>query len=152
MDALSDHYDAVLFDIHPRISWLQTAGLVGAKNILVPVRMDSQGLQGAFAALGQVEANNWMFKKGISIAGWLPVIVDTRLGETVAVMRSLEELSKRTGIPVLPPIHRDDEVENAIRNKQTLLESGPTSRVIEEYKCSWVSVEKELLDGSNCAA
>jgi hypothetical protein len=66
----------------------------------------------------------------------LPVMVDRRLQITEVVSASLQELSVRTNIPVLPSIRTDTTVTKCSRAKQFLVDYEPRAKALEDYQCS----------------
>ncbi len=126
-------YDAVLIDVAPSINLLQTCAMTYARRLLIPVSMDPLSLQGAAASIETARTLSSLLRMNISAAALLPVMVDRRLQITEVVSASLEELSARTHIPVLPPIRTDTTVTKCSRAKRFLADFDPRARVMEDY-------------------
>ena len=126
-------YDAVLIDVAPSISLLQTCGILYAKNTLVPVSMDPLSLQGAIASIETTKSMGRMFGVHIRTVALLPVMVDRRFHMTAEVLNSLEDLAKYSEIPLLPAIRTDSAVTKAVRDQKFLIDSDPRCKAIEDY-------------------
>jgi len=126
-------YDMVLIDVAPSISLLQTCSLLYAGNLLIPVAMDMLSLQGAAACLETASMLAEVFGREVRPVAMLPAIVDRRYTLTGYVLSALEEMSRRYGIPLLPPIRTDGNVAKAERARQFLIDFSPESRASEDY-------------------
>lgn len=131
---LEDHlYDAVLLDVAPSITLLQTCSMVYAKAILIPVAMDPLSLQGAMASIQTAASLNKLFRLNVKVAGILPVMVNRRLRMTDMIMNSLEELAQTHAIPLLPPIRTDAAVNQAAKARKFIADFDPKSKAVEDY-------------------
>ena len=126
-------YDAVLIDVAPSINLLQTCAMTYARRLLIPVSMDPLSLQGAAASIETARTLSSLLRMSISTVALLPVMVDRRLQITEVVSASLEELSARTCIPLLPPIRTDTTVTKCSRAKQFLADFDPRAKAMEDY-------------------
>jgi nitrogenase subunit NifH len=63
----------------------------------------------------------------------LPVKVDRRFGLTDYMMRALQELSEKRGIPLLNAIRTDGTVPKAERAKKFLVDYDPECKALEDY-------------------
>jgi chromosome partitioning protein len=127
-------YDAVLIDVAPSINLLQTCAMTYAKALLIPVSMDPLSLQGAAASIETARTLSSLIRMSILPIAILPVMVDRRLQMTEVVSASLQELSIRTRIPLLPPIRTDTTVTKCSRAKKFLIDFDPRSKVLEDYQ------------------
>ena len=99
-------YDAIIFDVAPSITHLQSCAIAYAQNVLVPVAMDALSVQGARSSLQTIDILNEFFKLKCRCIGFLPTMVDQRLSATDLVLATLEATSEKTGIPVIHEIGR----------------------------------------------
>jgi chromosome partitioning protein len=129
-------YDAVLIDVAPSINLLQTCAMTYARSLLIPVSMDPLSLQGAAASIETARTLSSLIRTPIRPVAILPVMVDRRLQITEVVSASLQELSVRTNIPVLPPIRTDTTVTKCSRAKQFLVDYEPRAKALEDYHYS----------------
>ena len=97
-------YDVVIIDVAPSITLSQQCALVYARQVLVPVGMETLSLQGAVAAINAAGVLNRFFKKGLNVRaiGLLPVMVDRRLATTSMVLDCLKQLSMDTSVACPP--------------------------------------------------
>jgi chromosome partitioning protein len=130
---LETDYDAILIDVAPSINLLQTCAMTYAKSLLIPVSMDPLSLQGAAASIETARTLSSLIRLPIRTVAILPVMVDRRLQITEVVSASLEELSARTGIPLLPAIRTDTTVTKCIRAKKFLADFDPRAKALEDY-------------------
>ncbi|MGA2435300.1 MAG: ParA family protein [Bryobacteraceae bacterium] len=137
-------YDAVLIDVAPSISNLQTCAMAYTKDILIPVSMDSLAVEGALASLTSLELLNRYLKLGCRCLGFLPTQVDQRTSATEVVLRSLGEHSKESGIPIIRPIRTDQAVNKALRNHKFLQDWDPRSKALEDYDAACDELLKAL--------
>jgi cellulose biosynthesis protein BcsQ len=79
----------------------------------------------------------------------LPVMVDRRLQITEVVSASLEELSARTKIPLLPGIRIDTTVTKCSRAKRFLVDYDPRAKALEDYHTA-LGALMELMGDGNC--
>jgi hypothetical protein len=76
-------------------------------------------------------------------------MVDRRLQMTEVVSASLQELSARTGVPLLPAIRTDTTVTKCIRSKKFLFDFDSRAKVLEDYYEAFGTLLNLLGDG-NC--
>jgi len=126
-------YDTVLIDVAPSINLLQTCAMTYAKTLLIPVSMDPLSLQGAAASIETARTLSSLIRTAILTVAILPVMVDRRLQITEIVSASLEELSARTKIPLLPAIRTDTTVTKCSRAKKFLVDFEPRAKALEDY-------------------
>ena len=126
-------YQAVLIDVAPSINLLQTCAMVYAKTLLIPVSMDPLSLQGAAASIETARTLSSLIRMDIHPVAILPVMVDRRLQMTEIVTASLQDLSARTGIPLLTPIRTDTTVTKCSRAKSFLIDYDPRAKAVEDY-------------------
>jgi len=74
-------------------------------------------------------------------------MVDRRLQMTEVVSASLQELSARTNIPLLPPIRTDTTVTKCSRAKQFLVDFDPRAKAMEDYQHALEALLQLLGDG-----
>ena len=126
-------YDYIIIDVAPSITLLQTCALVFAKHLLVPLDMDMLSVQGAQMAVESARMLNDIYGINIRVIGFLPTQVNQRHQVTSVVRSTLDFMSQRTGVPILPEIRTDQTVHKASRAKQFLLEYDPACKAAEDY-------------------
>jgi chromosome partitioning protein len=139
-----EQYDWILFDVAPSISLLQTCAMILANNVLVPVSMDDLSLQGAQASVETAKLLNQLYHRTISITGFLPTNVNAHLLIAKVTQETLDALAGKTGIPVLPPIRVDQDVNKARRARQFLFDYNPKSRAAEDYAVAFEEIIRLL--------
>lgn len=130
-------YDAILFDVAPSISLIQTCATIYAEQVLVPVTMDPLSMQGAIAAVEAAQGLGDFFKCNIRTIAILPVVVDRRYQMTDLIMKSIEQMGERNGIAVLPHIRSDAAVTKASRMKQFLQDFDPRGHAMCDYEAAF---------------
>src|ERR1700694_4106351 len=71
-------YDAVLIDVAPSISLLQTCAMLYTRSLLIPVAADMLSLQGAVACLQTAHMLTDLFQIAVQAVALLPVMIDRR--------------------------------------------------------------------------
>jgi chromosome partitioning protein len=139
-----EQYDAILVDVAPSISLLQTCAMIFCRQVLIPVAMETLSLQGCSASIHAASVLNTQFRDGtvnVQTVGILPVMVNPRLQMTDLVMQALKQLSATHNIPILPSIRQDVEVVKAAKMRKFLIDHAPGSRALADY----VDAMKQLL-------
>lgn len=126
-------YDAVIIDVSPSINLLQTAAMIYARNVLIPVNMDLLSLNGANAAFDMIRLLNDLIRADIRAIGLMPCQVDQRLSITTLVQQGLEKMSTLFNLPILPAIRTDQSVNKAFRHREPLLTFDPASKAAQDY-------------------
>jgi chromosome partitioning protein len=148
-------YDAILVDVAPSISLLQTCAMIFCRQVLIPVAMETLSLQGCSASINAASVLNTQFRGGtvdVQTVGILPVMVNPRLQMTDLVMQALKQLSATHHIPILPSIRQDVEVVKAAKMRKFLIDHAPTSRALADYNdamkqlLSYLETRKETRD------
>ena len=142
-------YDVVLIDSAPSISLLQTCAMIYTEQLLIPVSMDILSLQGAAASIETARTLNGVFSTNIKPVALLPVKVDRRYQITTTVLESLEDISRRLGIPVLPPIRTDSTPPKATRERQFLVDYDPHCKAVEDYTTAFNALQALVQDHLN---
>ncbi len=144
-------YDAVLIDSAPSISILQTCAMFYARNVLIPVDMDSLSVTGAGATLTTVQQLNEFLRGDVRVVGFLPTQVDRRLQMAQTVLQSLEVFRERYRIPVLPEIRVDAAVPKALRARKLLADYDGGCRALGDYRAAFARL-LELMEGERASA
>ncbi len=141
-------YDAVVLDVAPSVSLMQTCATVYARNVLIPVNMDTISVAGAGACLQFCQTLGRAMRSNINVAALLPTIVDARVSLTKAALSLIDGLSERYSIPVLQSIRIDATISKAVRAKQFLADYDPRSRAWEDYKSAFEKLmQLPLIEG-----
>lgn len=141
-----DAYDAILIDVGPSVSLMQTCALVYTRAVLIPVNMDYVSLSGVGACLQFCETLSRAVRSPIRAVAILPTMVDKRIGLTKLVRNLLEELSQRYHVPILHEIRTDTSIGKATREKKFLVDLDPKSKAMEDYNQVHVELVS-LLEG-----
>jgi chromosome partitioning protein len=127
-------YDLILFDCAPSISIIQTAALIYAQRLLIPVAMDILGIHGALGCLETAKhVNEFYANTDVRPIGFLPVMIDRRLQATKMTLDMLTKLGEQRRIEVLPGIRTDEAVKRASRHKQFLADLDPQCKALIDY-------------------
>ncbi len=126
-------YDAVIVDVAPSISLMQTCAMVYCQQLLVPVAMDMLSVSGATSVLETAATFSALVRTAIRPVALLPTIVDRRVGLTDLMMQTVRSMSDRFGVPVLNPIRVDASVGKSQRSRQFLADFDRHSRAFEDY-------------------
>jgi cellulose biosynthesis protein BcsQ len=129
-------YDAILIDVAPSISLLQTCAMLYAKNLLIPVAADMLSLQGAVACLQTTQMLTDIFQISVRAVALLPVMIDHRYSLTSSVLSALEEMSAKHSVPLLPAIRTDGTVPRAERASMFLADYDPRCKALQDYKAA----------------
>jgi chromosome partitioning protein len=137
-------YDIVLIDVAPSITLFQTCAMVYSQQMLIPVDMDVLSVQGATASIQAGETLNKMLSHGLNVraVGLLPIKVDHRLAMTDAVLNTLEDISEKKNVPLLPSIRTDQAIFKAYKARRFLADFDPKSKALEDFNL----VADQLLD------
>ena len=144
------NYDAILFDVAPSISLLQTCAIMYSQRIFVPVAMDPLSLQGAAASLQTSQTLGNIYARDIRTVALLPVMVDRRMQMTTVILKSLDDLAKHNRVPILPHIRVDSSVNKSSRTKQYLQDFDPKGKAILDYTDAFDHL-MEILEGQGHA-
>ena len=101
-------------------------------------------LQGAHTSVQTVRMLNDYYKTDIEIIGYLPTQVNARLQVTASVSSTLVDLSKKTGVPVLPAIRVDQTVHKASGSGKLLLDYDPLCKAAEDYRTVFEQITTQL--------
>jgi chromosome partitioning protein len=127
-------YDLLLFDCAPSISVVQTAALIYAQRLLIPVAMDILAIHGALACLETAQnMNEYYNNTDVRPVALLPVMVDRRLQATKMTLEMLDKIAGKYGLEVLPGIRTDQAVQRANRGKAFLADHDPRAKALEDY-------------------
>jgi chromosome partitioning protein len=128
-------YDAIVFDVAPSISLLQTCAMLYAQKVLIPVDMDPISYQGAVASYETALTCNKLFRDTeVRVIGIIPTKYNKALQMTKVMEPSIRSFCDRTGILLLPPIRQDVSIAKAMKNKMFLEDFDPECKAIEDYR------------------
>jgi chromosome partitioning protein len=130
-------YDAIIFDVAPSISTLQTCAIAYTESVLCPVGMDALSIEGAMGSLQVIEILNKWFKLDCRCVGFLPTMVDKRLSATEFVLNALQHESEERHIPLLHEIRTDHAVNRSARNNRFLQDWDGKSKALEDYLAAY---------------
>jgi chromosome partitioning protein len=130
-------YDAILFDVAPSVTLLQTCAMVYCEKAIIPVDMDPLSLHGAIATHELTRILNDLIRASVSVAGIIPTQVNHRLQMTEIILNSLRSFAERTGIPLLPSIRTDTTVAKAVKQRQFLQDFDPTCKAVCDYEAGF---------------
>jgi chromosome partitioning protein len=130
-----DAYDVVLVDCAPSIGLFQACGMVYARNLLIPVAMETLSVQGAMSAIQSASSLSHLLRldPAITVLGIVPVMVDRRLQMTGTVLKVLPQMCEQRGVPLLSGVRTDTSVTKAGRARKFVAEYDPKSKALEDY-------------------
>jgi chromosome partitioning protein len=131
---VENQYDAVLIDVAPSITLLQSCAPMYAQQAVIPLTMDPLSLQGAYAVLQTAWSLNSLFRASIKAVAILPVMVDKRLAMTDLIYQSIDTIAKEQSLPILHGIRVDSVVQKASRSRKFLQDFDPKCKAIEDYR------------------
>lgn len=144
MPSVEADYDLVLIDVAPSINLFQTAGMIYAEKLLIPVMMDLLSLQGANSSINTaVQLSSW-FKKSIRPVALLPVMVDKRYQMTQTIMGSVNKLAEEFGIPVLHEVRTDATANKAARMGRFIVDFDSNAKIVQDYDLAFAELFKVL--------
>jgi chromosome partitioning protein len=144
-------YDFVVIDVAPSITILQSCAMIFAGQVIVPVAMDLLSLQGAQTSIETVRMLNDYYKLDIGIVGFLPTMVNARLQITASISGTLDSLSKKSGVPILPAIRVDQIVHKAAGAKKFVIDYDPQSKAAIDYLAAFEFITRSLEAGNGKA-
>ena len=128
--AARDSIDYVILDPSPSVGELQEQALWAADGVLIPCAVDYLASDGVFnIAITLKRIHDELKWKG-RILGILPTFYDSVTRESKA---TLQDLQKRFGSLLLPPIHRATVLRECAVEGKTIFELDPSSRAAEQY-------------------
>jgi chromosome partitioning protein len=133
-------YDAMIFDVAPSVTLLQTCAMVYCGQAIVPVDMDPLSFHGAVATHELAKILNELIRASVHITAILPTQVNQRLQMTEVILKSLHGFRERTGIPILSPIRTDTSVAKATKQRQFLQDFDPTCKAVQDYTAAFDEV------------
>ncbi|MGH9659036.1 MAG: ParA family protein, partial [Bryobacteraceae bacterium] len=144
-------YGAVIIDVAPSISMIQTCAMVYAKNVLIPVDMDSLSLTGAGGSVTAIMQLNQFLNVGVRAIGLLPTQVDRRMQMTQIVLEALKAFGEKYEVPVLPEIRTDATVPKATRSRKFLVDYDPECKAMQDYRVACQQIQ-DRIENSNVQA
>jgi chromosome partitioning protein len=131
----ADGYEVVIVDVSPSICLLQACASIYAGNVIVPVDMDIQAVQGAISV---IESNKVLTRvvselEPIKTLGFLPVKVDARIAMSRAALDAIDKVAQTSEAKVFHGIRTDSSVPKAARESQFLQDYAPKCKAMEDY-------------------
>jgi chromosome partitioning protein len=126
-------FDAIIIDVGPSVSLMQTCAMVYAEKVLIPVNTDLVSVSGAAACLQFCQTLSKAVRTKVDPVGLLPTMIDRRIGLTKIIRGLLEELAETYHVPILHEIRTDTAVGKATRGKQFLVDLDPNGKAMEDY-------------------
>lgn len=133
-------FDAMVFDVSPSITLSQACSMVFCRNIIIPISMDTLSVAAAGATISAAAAIGESISVPIRPVALLPTNVDKRYGLTDVVMKLIETLGKRYGIPVLDPIRTDSIVGKAGRAHKMIADLDRKAKALSDYETATASL------------
>jgi chromosome partitioning protein len=126
-------YAAIVIDAGPSMDPIQTAAMVYARTVLIPVTMDLMSLHGASSVCETVRLLNESGKRRIRVVAFLPCQINQHLSITRLAQDGLQRMSELFGVPILPGIHTDQAVNRGILARKPVIEHDPEARASLDY-------------------
>jgi chromosome partitioning protein len=151
LEGAEGRYDAVIFDVAPSISSLQTCAIAYTRNVLCPVGMDHLSIEGVMGTLQVIHLLNQWQGMNCRCVGFLPTMVDRRFAVTDMVLRTLEFESRERKIPVFHGIRTDQAVNRSSSGNMFLQDFDPKSKAVEDYETAYRELTEYILNNPNGA-
>lgn len=100
-----DAYDYVLFDCPPAFNGASAAALIGADDVIIPIKLDAFSVTGMANVLRQVR-NMQRINPRLTVAGILPT-----MWYKCSKIQEAEEILRGSSLPVFPHIRRSNKVD-----------------------------------------
>ena len=126
-------YTAVVLDVSPAISVIQTCALVYCRDVLIPINMDLLSLNGANAVCETIQLLNDTVSEPVRIIGLMPSQVNAGLAITRLALQGIQALSTKFNVPVLPGVRTDQTVNRAFSAHQPVLQFDREARISQDY-------------------
>ena len=139
--ATTTDFDYAIIDTAPSISIIAQNAFFYAREILIPISMDSISLIGASSSISLATDIKEKLKVDYAVFGIIPTFVDQRLVITRVVMDAINE--KYPGIPVLPAIRVDTNVQKSTAARIPIVEFDKKSRAAEDFLQLAAAVEEQ---------
>ena len=127
-------YSAVIIDAGPSMDPVQTAAMVYAGNVLIPVTMDVMSLHGASSVCETVRVLNESANRRIRVAAFLPCQINQHLSITRLSQGGLQRMAEQSHVPILPGIRTDQAVNRGILARKPVLDHDPDARASQDYR------------------
>ena len=122
--------DYLIIDTSPSVGELQEQALWAADGVLIPCAVDYLASDGVFNIAITIKRIRDEFRWPGAILGILPTFYDQVTRESKA---TLQDLQKRFGSLLLPPIYRATILRECAVEGKTIFELGPNSRAAQQY-------------------
>ena len=137
-EPVEQSYDAIVFDVAPSISLLQTCAMTYAQRVLIPMDMDPISYQGAVASYETALTCNKLFRDtDVRVVGILPTKFNKALQMTKVMEPSARSFCDRTGILLLPPIRQDVNIAKSMKSRKFLEDFDPACKAMEDYRAAF---------------
>ena len=137
-------YDAVLIDVAPSISLLQTCAMVYCENAIIPINMDALSFHGAVATQSLAGSLNDLVNAKVKIAAILPTQVIGGRQMTSTILETLRGWTTRFGLHLLPPIRTDAAVSKMVKQQVFLQDLDPECRAMKDYEAAFADLMAQV--------
>jgi chromosome partitioning protein len=131
-EGLHEHYDSILLDTPPSLDILLLNALNAADRVLVPFLphyLAGEGVRQLARVLFRVASNR--ANQGLRVMGFLPIMVDTRIGQHKQVMGSVAHQFGASRM--LDGIRNDIRVAESFAAGKPVRYYAPKSRAAEDF-------------------
>lgn len=118
LEPLRENYDFILIDCPPNLGLLSLMSLIAANHVLIPIKTNEKGLEGADDLRDTISAVLQRANPRLRIAGAVPMMYDAR---RIHDRLTLDEIKKLFGNYIVhPAIPNATDFDNAWRARQPL--------------------------------
>lgn len=121
-------FDYVLIDCPPAFNAACAAALLGADDVIIPIKLDAFSLRGMANLMRQIQ-NMRAINPGLKLAGLLP----TMIYKSEKISAALETL-RASNLFVFPGIRKTNKVDDMTFAQRPLIESSPKSAACIDYR------------------
>jgi chromosome partitioning protein len=143
-----DGYDAVVIDSSPSMTLLTYNALLFAREIVMPVSMDSLAITGARQTLDGIAVIRSLWPdRAIALRAVVPTAVSTQTHASKAALAALEDDGDMAHAVFARGIRQCLDLTYAAAAHQTIWEYAPRSRAAEDYAALVRFLDPDVGDG-----
>ena len=131
---VADHYDYCVVDTAPTLNVLTMNALTAADAVIIPVNLDSYGLQGVSQLNGFIRNIKKFTNQDLKIEGVVITAFDPRAQTSKALEPVVQNAIQVLGCPILAKIRKSADIGKAQLARKPIYEYAPNSKVACEYQ------------------
>lgn len=131
---VADTYDYCIIDTAPTLNVLTMNALTAADDVIIPVNLDSYGLQGVSQLNGFIRNVRKYTNQALKIAGVVITEYDPRAQTSKALEPVVENAVQVLECPVLGKVRKSADIGKAQLVRKSIFDYAPNAKVAKEYK------------------